>query len=160
AAPALALRPQLFAIALFAAVLAILAARARHPRRLLLLPLIAIAWANLHGSFPLIVVLLGLGWADELGRVLVARAAIRPGHGPARATAAIRGSTGIALFAAISALATLATPFGIDGWRYVEHLASDQTVTSAVSEWRPPSPLDPVGALFYLSLLIAIVVVA
>lgn len=159
AAPALALRPQLFAIVLFAAALAILADRARHPRRLLLLPLIAIAWANLHGSFPLIVVLLGLGWADELGRVLVARAAIRPGHGPGRATAAIRGSTGLALLAAVSALATLVNPFGIDAWRYVEHLAADSSVTSAVSEWRPPSPLDPTGAIFYVSLLIALVIV-
>jgi len=153
AAPALALRPQLFAIVLFAATLAILADRARHPRRLLLLPLLAIAWANLHGSFPLIVVLLGLGWLDEIGRVLVARAAIRPGHGPGRATDAIRGSTGLALLAAVSALATVITPFGIDVWRYVAHLASDPTVTSAVSEWRPPSPLDPAGALFYVSLI-------
>ena len=159
AAPALALRPQLFAIVLFAASFAILADRAKHPRRLLLLPLIAIAWANLHGSFPLIVVVLGLGWADELGRVLVARAAIRPGHGPGRATAAIRGSTGLALLAAISAAATLLTPFGIDAWRYVEGLASDASVTSAVSEWRPPSPLEPTGAIFYVSLLIALAVV-
>ncbi|HYK94636.1 MAG TPA: hypothetical protein VE011_02060 [Candidatus Dormibacteraeota bacterium] len=159
AAPALALRPQLFTIVLFAAALAILADRARHPRRLLLLPLMAVAWANLHGSFPLIVVVLGLGWADEIGRVLVARAAIRPGHGPGRASAAIRGSTGLALLAAISALATLATPFGIDAWRYVEHLAADPSVTSAVSEWRPPSPTDPTGAIFYISLLIAVVIV-
>ena len=158
AAPALALRPQLFAIVLFAAALAILADRARHPRRLLLLPLVAIAWANLHGSFPLIVVVLGLGWADELGRVLVARAAIRPGHGPGRATDAIRGSTGIALLAAISALLTLVNPFGIDAWRYVAGLASDPSVTSAVSEWRPPSPLDPAGAIFYVSLLIGLVI--
>jgi hypothetical protein len=159
AAPALALRPQQFAIVLFAASLAIIADRARHPRRLWLLPLIAIAWANLHGSFPLIVVVLGLGWAEELGRVLVARAAIRPGHGPGRATAAVRGSTGIALIAAVSALATLVTPFGIDAWRYVEHLAADPSVTSAVSEWRPPSPLDPSGAVFYASLMIGLLIV-
>jgi hypothetical protein len=160
AAPALALRPQLFAIVLFAAALAILADRARHPRRLWILPLIAIAWANLHGSFPLILVVLGLGWADEIGRVLVARAAIRPGHGPGRATAAIRGSTGIALIGAVSALGTLANPFGIDAWRYVERLAADPSVTSAVSEWRPPSLLDPAGAIFYVSLLIGLLIVA
>jgi hypothetical protein len=159
AAPALALRPQLFAIVLFAASLAILPDRARHPRRLLLLPVIAIAWANVHGSFPLIVVVLGLGWADELGRTLVARAAIRPGHGPGRARAAIRGSTGLALLAAISAAATLLNPFGIDAWRYVGRLASDPSVTSAVSEWRPPSPFEPTGAIFYVSLVIALVLV-
>ncbi|MEZ0240341.1 MAG: hypothetical protein ACAH65_06035, partial [Chloroflexota bacterium] len=66
AAPALALRPQLFAIALFAATLLILVQRAAHPRRLWLIPLIAAAWANLHGSFPLVVVLVGLVWLDEV----------------------------------------------------------------------------------------------
>jgi hypothetical protein len=50
-------------------------------------------------------------------------------------------------------------PFGIDAWRYVEGLASDPSVTSAVSEWRPPSPLEPTGAIFYSSLLIAVMVV-
>jgi hypothetical protein len=58
----------------------------------------------------------------------------------------------------VSALATLVNPFGIDVWRYVANLASDPSVTSAVSEWRPPSPLDPTGAIFYVSLVIGLAI--
>ena len=86
AAPALALRPQLFAIVLFAATLLILVERAAHPRRLWLIPVIAAAWANLHGSFPLVVVLVGLVWLDEVALLREPTPA-----GPAPATPA--GST-------------------------------------------------------------------
>ena len=47
----LGLRAQLFGILLFAAVLAILAWRDRRPRLVWLIPLLVLAWANLHGSF-------------------------------------------------------------------------------------------------------------
>ncbi len=157
AAPALALRPQLFAIVLFAATGLILAERAAHPRRLWLIPVIAAAWANLHGSFPLVVVLLGLAWVDEVALI---RERTPPGvprrHLPAR----LLGSTGLALIGAISALATLVTPFGLDGWRYIENLARNPAITTQVSEWRPPSPLDPAGLVFYVSLALVIGLVA
>ena len=39
---------------------------ARTASRLWLIPFIAIAWANVHGSFPLVVVLVGLAWLDEV----------------------------------------------------------------------------------------------
>jgi hypothetical protein len=179
AAPALALRPQLFAIALFAATTWILVRRREHPRRLWLIPLIAVAWANLHGSFPLVIVLVALGWLDELTRrrsvaapagASASAAASAPAGASASAAvsgaaattepARVLGSTGIALIGAISALATLVTPFGIDTWRYVVALASNPAVSGRVSEWRPPSPLDPAGAIFYVSLLTALAVVA
>ena len=143
AAPALALRPQLFAIFLFAATLVILVERATHPRRLWLIPLIAIAWANLHGSFPLVVVLVGLAWVDE---VAILREPTPAGQPQRRLPARLLGSTGLALIGAISAIATLVTPFGIDGWRYIENLARNPAITTEVSEWRPLSPLDPAGA--------------
>ena len=153
AAPALALRPQLFAIVLFAATMWILAKRREHPRRLWLIPLIAIAWANLHGSFPLVVVLVALGWLDELLRARDA-ATERP-----TAEDRLMGSTGLALIGAIAAVATLVTPFGVDTWRYVVSLASNPDVSGRVSEWRPPWPLDPTGLLFYLSVVAVLVVV-
>jgi hypothetical protein len=157
AAPALALRPQLFALVLFAATLLILAERTAHPRRLWLIPLIAIAWANLHGSFPLVVVLVGLAWLDE---VALLREPAAAGQAQRRLPARLLGSTGLALIAAMSALATLITPFGIDGWRYVQNLARNPTITSQISEWRPPSPFDAAGAVFYLSLVVVLGVLA
>ncbi|MBI2781919.1 MAG: hypothetical protein HYX55_09015 [Chloroflexi bacterium] len=157
AAPALALRPQLFAIVLFAATLLILVDRSRHPRRLWLIPVFAAAWANLHGSFPLVVVLVALAWVDE---VALLRMPVPAGHARAPLSRRLLGSTGLALIGAISALATLLSPFGIDAWKYIENLARNPEITSAVTEWRPPTPLEPAGAVFYLSLLIVLGIVA
>lgn len=151
AAPALALRPQLFGIVLFVATLLVLVERSRHPRRLWLIPVFAALWANLHGSFPLVIVLVALAWIDE---VALFRQPPPPGQAPPSRRARILGSTGVAMIGAASALATLATPFGIDGWRYIENLARNPAITSQVSEWRPPSPLEPAGAVFYASVLI------
>jgi hypothetical protein len=159
ASPALALRPQLFAIVLFAATMWILAKRREHPRRLWLIPVIALAWANLHGSFPLVVVLVALGWLDELLRARAASAAT-PGRATAPpASGRLLGSTGVVLIGAISAVVTLVTPFGIDTWRYVVSLAANPDVSGRVSEWRPPWPLDPAGFLFYLSVVAVLAVV-
>lgn len=164
AAPALALRPQLFGLVLFAASMAVVAVRATHPRLLWLLPIFAALWANLHGSFPLILAIIGFAWLDEVGRLWLARAAARavpkgvqqPGRSAVQQR--IRGSTGIAIIGAVSALATLLNPYGVDAWRYVVNLASNPSVSSQVSEWRPPTPLEPSGALFYVSLLIGVAV--
>lgn len=165
AAPALALRPQLFAIVLFAASMQVVADRRTHPRRLWLLPVFAALWANLHGTFPLILIIVGLGWLDELVRRRLARAArtaapkgFQPPPDPG-AGSRLLGSTGIALIGAVTAVATLLNPFGIEAWWYVVRLASDPEVSAGISEWRPPSPLDPAGALFYASLLIGIAVI-
>lgn len=157
AAPGLALRPQLFAIVLFAATLVIVVERAAHPRRLWLVPVIAVLWANLHGSFPLVIVLVALAWLDE---VVLLREPAPAGAAPRRLRARLLGSTGVAIIGAVATLATLLTPFGIDAWRYIENLARDPEITSQVTEWRPPSPLDPAGAIFYASVVIVLGMVA
>jgi hypothetical protein len=157
AAPALALRPQLFAIVLFAATLVILVERAAHPRRLWLVPVIAAGWANLHGSFPLVIVLVGLAWLDE---VALLREPAPAGSAARPLRARLLGSTGLAIIGAAATVATLITPFGIDAWRYIENLARNPQITSQVSEWRPPSPFDPAGAIFYISVVVLLGMVA
>jgi hypothetical protein len=132
-ANALALRPQLFAIALFVLTLVLLADRTAHPRRLWAIPLLTILWANLHGTFPLVLVLLALALlADLLDR---------------------RSPRLVGAVTLASVAATLVNPFGLDVWRYVVNLATNPTISSRVSEWRPPSPTDPAGLLFYVSVL-------
>lgn len=131
AAPALALRPQLFAIALFAATLSIVVGRADRTGRVWLIPVLAAAWANVHGSFPLAFVLVGFAIVDDLLR--------------GRLPEALR----MVVVAAATMLATLVNPFGVDAWRYVADLASNPTIASQVSEWRAPSVLEPTGALFF-----------
>jgi len=135
AAPALALRPQLFAIVLFAIVLVVLAGRSERPGRVWLIPIVAVAWANLHGSFPLVLVLTGLAALDDAAR--------------RRWSDAFQ----LTVVGVVSVLATLVNPFGVDVWGYVASIASNSTIASQVSEWRPPSPLEGSGALFYGSLV-------
>ena len=101
--------------------------------------------------------LVGLAWLDE---VALLREPTPAGQPPRRLRARLLGSTGLAIIGAVSALATLVTPFGIDGWRYIENLARNPAITAQVSEWRAPSPLDPAGAVFYLSLVVVLGVVA
>ena len=66
-AVALALRPQLFGMVLFALVLLVLVADGAHrPRLLWAIPVIVAVWANLHGSFFLGPVVLGLAWLEDV----------------------------------------------------------------------------------------------
>ncbi len=139
-ANALALRPQLFAIPLFVLTLLLLADREAHPRRLWAIPLVTVLWANLHGSFPLVLVLLALALVADL----VDRRSPR-----------LVGAVTLA-----SVAATLVNPIGLDVWRYVVNVATNPAISSRVSEWRPLSPLEPAGLLLYASVLAVVVLLA
>jgi hypothetical protein len=129
---ALALRAQLFGIVLFAAVLAILAWRDERPRLAWAIPLLVLAWANLHGSFFLGPVAVAVALAQDLvGR--------RPG---VRRLAAVLG---------LSLVATAVTPFGTDVWGYAAGIATNPEITRLITEWQRTSPFTVTGALFYLS---------
>ena len=135
AAPALALRPQLLGMALFALTLVLIFDRHEHPRRLWLVPVIAVVWANVHGSFFLAPAMLGLAWLGDLDRTDPKR------H--------------LALAVAIAtALATCLTPFGPAVWVYAVALGSNPEVTSRITEWQPASLRDPAGVVFFGSALL------
>ena len=129
AAPALALRPQLFGIAIFAALVLLVADRHRHPRRLWLAPVLVVLWANVHGSVVLAPVLLGYAWLEDvvLGR-------------NARLTLGVL---------AVGTLATLVNPFGIGVWGYALDVGTNPEITGRVAEWQHTSPLTVPGLLFY-----------
>ena len=131
AAPALALRPQLLAIPVFAGMLVLVAARDRHPRVYLAAPLLVLLWANLHGSFVLAPLLLGYAWLDDIAR-----------HRPARRSLAVL---------AVGAAATVLTPFGPGVWAYAARIGANPEIVGRVSEWQRTSPLTVPGALFYLA---------
>ncbi len=128
------LRAQLFGIVLFAAVLAILAWRDRRPRLVLLIPLLVLAWANLHGSFFLGPAAVGIALLDDLvGR---------------------RGGTRRLLAVLlVSLVATVANPFGPAIWGYALGIATNAEITRLISEWQRTSPLTVTGALFYASVV-------
>ena len=128
--PALALRPQLIGMALFAVVLVLVAGRREHPRWLWAVPPIVLLWANVHGSFFLGPLVVGLAWLEDL-------------H--AREPAA-RGTLAVAL---ASGLAACVTPFGPAVWAYAVGLTTNAGVTSRITEWQPTSLRDVAGLLFY-----------
>ena len=137
AAPAMALRPQLLAMALFAVTLLIVSDRAAHPRRLWLIVPIATLWANVHGSFFLAPAVLGLAWIADVAE-----------RSPRRHLAlAVAG---------VTAAACCVTPFGPSVWVYAAQLGANPSVTSLISEWQPTSARDISGILFFgSSLLVA-----
>ncbi len=139
AAPMLAVRPQLFAVAVIAVAVLAVATRDRRPWRIWLLPAAAAFLANVHGSFPIVVVLAVLAAGEDI-------AGRRPRW---RVSAAA---------AAVTIAATLLNPFGIGVWRYVADIARNPTIRNEISEWAPLSLGRPAGVLVAISVFGVIVV--
>jgi len=129
--PALAMRPQLFAAPLFAATLLLLVRRDVRPRRMWWIPAIAVAWANLHGSFVMVPALMALAALQDLGR----------GDRP--------GARRVALVGICAVGATLLNPFGFHVWTYVVALSTDPIIRTSVSEWAPVTVSSFQGAAFF-----------
>ncbi len=137
AAPALALRPQLLGILLFALLLWLVASRARHPRAYLLAPVVVLVWANVHGSFVLGPAVLGYAWlSDALARR------------PARLTLWV-------LVAGTAA--TFVNPFLAGAWVYAAGMGANPAIAGQVSEWQRTAPLEMPGLLFYPSVIVTAV---
>jgi hypothetical protein len=140
-AAALGLRPQLFGMLLFAVVLLLVADRHDHPRRLWLVPLLVALWANLHGSFFLGPLIVGIAWLEARHE----RQA---------------GADRLLVVAAISAAAALLNPFGFGVWSYAVGLSTNPEVTSRISEWQPTTLRTPLGIAFFASALAVAVFLA
>lgn len=130
--PSLGLRAQLLGMVLMAATLALLALRKRRPRLLWLLPILFVAWANVHGSF--IIGLLAIGAALVADRV-----ARRP------------GSRLLAVVLVLCTVATLLNPFGAGVWIYSVGLTTSSQITRLISEWQPTSVRSYTGLAFAAS---------
>ena len=141
AAPAMALRPQLLGMACFALVLVLVVDRRAHPRRLWLVPVVVAVWSNLHGSFFLGPLVLGLAWFEDL------HDRIPTPHRTLLASLA-------------SAAAACLTPFGPLVWVYAVALSTNPEVTSRITEWQPTSVRDVPGILFFASVLGVVVLLA
>jgi hypothetical protein len=105
------------------------------------MPAIVAVWVNLHGSFFLGIVLLGLAWLEDRRR--------GDPHAPR-----------IVFVTAASLLATLANPFGFKVWPYALGISSNSTITRFISEWQPPTIRDVAGAVFFLSVAAVVVLLA
>ncbi len=135
AMPNLALRSQTFGLLCFAAVVAILVYRRKHPLLLWLIPLLMIVWGNTHGSF-------FIGWA-AIGIAVLEDVASRS------RLAIVTISVGI-----LGVLATLVGPWGLDMWRYVLELSTNPLIPQLVSEWQASTLRTPTGLFFYASVAV------
>jgi hypothetical protein len=128
ASGSLAARPQALAVPLFTGTWLLLG---RRDRWTWLVPILALVWANVHGSFVLAPLLVVFALGDDL---IERRPAAR---------------TLLLLLATV--VATLVTPFGPSVWSYAVEISTSETIRNGVAEWRPPSPLSISGAPFWLS---------
>ena len=141
AAPAMALRPQLFGMACFAVTLLLVVLRRDRPRGIWLVPAVVVLWANLHGSFLFAPVILGLAWLEDLhDRDAAARRTLLVGFA--------------------SVIAACLTPFGPSVWAYAVGLSSNPGVTARTSEWQPTSLRDATGLLFFASVAGVVALIA
>ena len=131
----LAMRPQLIAVLLFTVTLWILAGRRTHPRALWIIPALMLIWVNVHGSFVLVPVVLGLAWLED------------------RKDSPATAHTILAVCAA-SLIATMANPFGPGVWIYAAGIGSNPTISHLVTEWSPPTVREYSGFVFFGSALI------
>jgi hypothetical protein len=130
----LAMRPQLMGVVLFALTLWILAGRRASPRVLWVLPAIMVVWVNVHGSFVLVPLLLGLTWLEDR----------KESPETARTILAV---------GAVSLFATLANPFGPRVWAYAAAIGTNSTISRTVTEWAPPTIRGYSGIVFFASAL-------
>lgn len=140
--PNWSLRSQIFAIPLFVAFLVILTEwrAGRNRRGLWLLPGLMAVWVNVHGSFVLGGLLVGLVVAGAGMEHLRSGRACRP--------VAIPPIRHLVAWGAVTALATLANPRGPEVIGYVFSLLGDPAVQSLIQEWQAPHPASFVGAAF------------
>lgn len=151
-----AVRPQLLAIPLFTLFLLGTTIWTDRPWTLLALPLAMILWANVHGSFPLGISLVG---AALLGRLLPV--GWRQGSG--RALRQLRQDPVVRRLAALLALCTLAplvNPYGLGIvlWLadYLRLNLGSAGLPPLSQEWLPTSFATAHGTLFFLNVLLAI----
>jgi hypothetical protein len=129
-------RPQLFSLLSFSVVMSCLLAAGRGAQRwLLVLPVLFAAWANLHG-----------GWIVG-GAVIVLWTSALLMSGERRQALALM-ATG-----ALSAAATLATPYGVGLWRFL--LETVGFSRPEISEWQPVYVTGwPFVALWLISFIV------
>jgi len=125
-------RPQMVSYLFLALLLLGLSLARRRPWWLVGVPVLFVAWANLHGSF-----LLGLG---VLVLELLA-ALVRRGRGRLSVDALGRGPAAATLVG--SGLATLVNPFGAHVYASAFGVTFNTTVRRLIGEWQSPNFHDP-----------------
>jgi hypothetical protein len=146
----LIIRPQTFSLLLFILVYAALEAAVRRRWWLSAPPILLALWANMHGGFPIGLVLVGCyvlasaceGWWSE-------------------GWSAVRRASFLSWAACLAAcvVATFLNPYG---WKVYEYVGVTSSIPSSrrIDEWLPPGMDQLVGKIWVISVLALIVLFA
>jgi hypothetical protein len=148
AASNLTVRSQLLAYPLFVLTYLALQLRHRRPELLYLLPPLFMLWGNLHGSFALGLVLIGLYAAGDLLSAVGARLNGGRSHSYWQRQNWLRWSLLLVACAGVVCL----NPIGARVYVYVLTLMSNPIV-KLVEEWRPTTIQEPTGLVLAVSLV-------
>lgn len=147
------IRPQIFAwipFALYYIILNRYVDRKINRWWLIALPVLMTFWVNIHGSFIVGLVLVGVYFTGELLQYLFKKenALTLPELG-------FLGGTGV-----LSGLACLVNPRFLGIFWYVINMMTDKSSQELVGEWQSPTPEDYTGIIFFASILILILIFA
>jgi len=149
----LVIRPQIWAWLPFAVFLVLLnrfADNQLKPTWLLSLPLIMIFWVNVHGSFILGGVLVGIYFVGDLIRATRSNQQSDWLHKPAW----------IFLIGALCGLGMLVNPRGLGSLSYILGLLTDTPSQRLIMEWQSPTPEGIANIVFFASILALLAAVA
>lgn len=146
----LIIRPQTFSLLLFVLLYATLFAAQRRPWLLLIPPFIMAAWSNVHGGFPIGLVLIGCFTLATVVEIWW-----RHGHDVWRD----RRTWAMSLCMAGSVLATMVNPYGWHIYEYVA-LVSERASGRNIDEWVPPGLHLFIGKMWMVSVLAMLVLFA
>lgn len=164
--PLILIRPQSFSFLLFVLLYWVLTELPRTKALVLVPPVMMALWANLHGGFAIGLVLIAAFAGSALATAVVSNLKSISGsqRREEKQRPLKRNQRGIAnqeefapfiyylttLF--LSALATLANPYGWRVYQYVGVVAS-RAAGRHIEEWLPPSPATWLGQAFFLSII-------
>jgi hypothetical protein len=152
---AVLIRPQTASFLLFALLLATLEAGRSRRAWLLAAPLILAAWVNCHGGFPVGLVLVG---CYAVAAALAPNEPRPSGSGQTPAAPSRSRLVSALPWAGCLALCVAATLLNPYGWRVYEYVLHTSGTASArrIDEWLPTTPFSLIGAVFWLSLPLAV----
>jgi hypothetical protein len=139
----LIVRPQTFSFLLFVVLYAIMLGAERRRWLLALPPFVLALWANVHGGFPIGLVLVGAFLMGQIGESW-----LECGRGVVRD----RRVWALGICLVLCLLATLVNPYGWNLYRYVM-TTSSRAAQRRIDEWVPPGAHLFIGKVFILSLV-------
>lgn len=150
----LLIRPQTLSFLLFVAMFLVLEEGRRRRWMLAFPPFIMVLWVNVHGGFPIGLVLFGSFFLAELIEVGCRKWSVTLPEGQSSARVMPVLVSGLLL--GVSVLATLVNPYGLGVYEYVAR-TSNRAYSRRIDEWMPAGFEGLIGKMWVASLICLVV---